>query len=252
MRLTQWQNQFLLSVNGSHSQALLEASTGAGELNSEQAMSVYQNTCFGSRINALCGIYSSCKKVLGDSYFRQLAKGYIRENGSQDFPVDLNTCGQHFNDYVNEQVKSRDELFDFKYLPELARLDWCIYQLQDVGDDPCSDRALLSRAEQRVFRLSRECSVFCSDYPVDRIWALNMAHSNENAVEHDSAPFYIVIQRQHYKIKLKRLNTITYNMLRQLEEPKTISSWIDQLDRNTEHFSDRLSEVIQQEWLRWI
>jgi|GEM_PF-6475265 len=242
MQLQQWQQCFLSdSVSGT---LLLQKHINpAGKMHLQQAIEVYQNNCLGSRINALVEIYSTCFLVLGEGYFRQLARQYVRMHAADS--ADLNDYGEGFADFLQQGV----DLDDFLYLADLARLDRLIHALHRRAGQQASDFALLSDADALLYCHSVELCSF--DYPVDKVWLENQGASGASIVEDHFAPYCVVIRRDNYTINMQRiapqeyvvlqaLNNISLEKLAQQFPAQELSGLVEYLPR-----------WIQSGWLSW-
>ena len=88
----------------------------------EQRMDVYRTTTRSAHVSALMDSFPVCKTILGDDYFKLLAKSYFLQTPS--LSVDMNQYGESFPGHIATLIGQRKELQDFTYLVDLARLEW--------------------------------------------------------------------------------------------------------------------------------
>lgn len=246
MQLQQWQ-QYLLSDSVSATLQLQEHVKPAGRLSTEQALAVYQNNCLGSRINALVEIYSTCFAVLGEGYFRQLARQYARVNMAVS--TDLNIYGEGFAEFLQQQ--QRVELQDFLYLANLASLDKIVHDLHNVAEQAASDFALLGDADKLVYCHSRECQLRVFDYPVDKIWLDNRHSDGESIIEDQVAPYCVVIQCNDYAMQIQRIDPQEYTVLKALNNMSLPGLSNELAEDDVARLAEYLPRWIQSGWLCW-
>lgn len=190
---------------------------------------IYQNNTLASRINALCDIYKHCGAILGEPYFRQLVKPLLKARPSQ--VTDLNFEGQALIEYLREEIQHRKELAEFYYLPDLAQLEWtihlCYYARNHKPFDFEQFQSLNPQQQEAThFELADYCYIFCSEYPLHEIMAVNEAAqavtpkitrvasppiktvnvSNNNnhylVTQHEDQPHLVHIPLQQYELLL--------------------------------------------------
>ncbi len=246
MQLQQWQQQLLgAAVRGDDMPG--EAIKPAGLLSAAEALAVYQNNTLGSRINALVEIYACCVNILGADYFRQLCRAYARSQRSTS--PDLNTYGADFSTFIATELQGRAELAAFDYLPDLARLEWQIHQLQATSH-AAADSALLADAANLRFDLHRDCRLLCADFPVDKIYCLNQQGSAEAVHETAPPPYYILLQNRAYQVSVQRIDQPQFQLLRCLQGD-SLAQWMAHCPELAEQLPGYLPNWIGAGYLYW-
>lgn len=195
----------------------------------KERLNIYQNNTLATRINALSEIYKNCVAVLGEPYFRQLVKPLIKAKPSQ--VTDLNFEGFAFIDYLEEQLKSRAELKDFPYLPELANLEWLLHISYYSSDQPPFNYERFQsqspqEQENTYFMTADHCHLLESDFPLHEIMSTNEAAeavSNNPKVSEEFTEIdenqdrvtqhYYLIAKKEFQLTLFRIGLPSYKLL---------------------------------------
>src|ERR1700722_5837300 len=145
---------------------------------SQQALSVYANNARTNFIESLKSSFPAVKRLVGEEYFLQAARGFHRRHPS--LSGDLQPAGRHFAGYL-AQLHAEDE---YRYLGEVARLEWLIQATLLAGDHGPLDLSKLSRGAPAAyddlrFRLHPSARLFASEFPCVRIWEANVLSEAE-------------------------------------------------------------------------
>ncbi|MEO0545114.1 MAG: DNA-binding domain-containing protein [Pseudomonadota bacterium] len=138
----------------------------------DKRYNVYRNNVTVSLINALADIYPATLKIVGDEFFRALAREYVREHPPKS-PL-LFLYGADFSSFV----ASFEHTQHLPYLPDVARLEraWLTaYHAADV--EPLNPALLASIAPERtgqlIFNAKPGTAIINSSFPVFTIYAMN-------------------------------------------------------------------------------
>lgn len=148
---------------------------GSSRLEAAQTWAIYRRNHRGSHIAALADTYGTVLAVVGEAYFRQLARRYVDVHPSTS--GDLNDYGEHFADFLDDLLPSVPGGEQLPYLSDLARLDWAWFAVLRAPAAPDDGLAGLASwpAEQRGLARARPhpaSRLLASDYPLYRIWRL--------------------------------------------------------------------------------
>ncbi len=99
MKLQSMQEVFIKQLSQFKSDAaFLNQLSPTQSLQPEQQIEIYQNNVRGALQGCLAQIYPVCCTILGEPYFKQLAKDYIQQHPSRQ--PDLNGYGGEFSAFI--------------------------------------------------------------------------------------------------------------------------------------------------------
>ncbi len=96
----------------------------------ERRFALYRGNLTANWENALRNAYPVIRQMVGDEFFRALAREYGRAIPLQE--GDLNRFGQHLPDFLDTFAP----VADFPYLPDMARLEWALHRAHQAADTP--------------------------------------------------------------------------------------------------------------------
>lgn len=251
IKLATWQQQLLQDiVTGSTSKTLEPALQTAAQLEAKEAIAIYRNNCFGTKINALKITYRSLYLFLGEDYFEQLATGFVRKNPSQHSNLDY--YGDDFPSYIKQQQRTRPELGDYPYLAELAELNQLQQRLQNMPPPQQTktygnDYQLLSTPEALSFTLNTNIQYLKSTYNLAYYW--HIAHDiaiNHHDQEQEQEAYTYLIAVTKNNVEFLEITPCLYDFL----VTYTSFTLTDLLSAN-DSLTDSLPVLIQQAYLAW-
>jgi len=246
MKLQIMQESFIKQLSQFESDAaFLNQLSPTQSLQPEQQIEIYQNNVRGALQGCLAQIYPICCTILGEPYFKQLAKGYIQHHPSRQ--SDLNGYGGEFSVFLSIQCQQRSELFEFSYLGDLAQLEWLYHAVYYAASPSVFDFdvfAQLSESQQAntIFQLAPCFEFMVSDYPILSIWQLNRL----NMTEQPPVLFHaerVGIFRQDYQISVFELDEVDVRALSLIKAGKTLQALVQA------NLDPSLPEFIQKGWL---
>lgn len=216
-----------------------------GNLRPAQQLAIYQNNVRGALQSSLAQVYPVCQKILGDNYFKQLARVYIKHHPSKH--PDLNHYGESFSNFLSSQYQQRDELNDFPYLSDLARLEWLYQSVYYAAQGSVFDFSAFARLTeqqqaQSTFQIAPCLEFMTSGYPVVSIWQINQHDSTlSQSLELHSESYCIF--RNNNQIELVVIDADAYNLLVLVSAGKSLTE-LTALDHG-----NKLAELINQGWI---
>lgn len=135
----------------------------------------YRRNFLGARHKTLADTFERTRQVVGDSYFRQIARPFARSVRSTS--QDLTDFGLDFPEYIRDHILPRDEAAAVPYLADLAAVERAIYcacrrRLPANNSDECpqwlEDMAMIS-GESRLI-IQPEVEIVSSRYAIFTIW----------------------------------------------------------------------------------
>ncbi len=150
----------------------------AGALAPAQRLAIYANNAETNFIESLRLSFPAILRLVGDAYFTQCAREYRAQHPSRS--GDLQHTGEAFPEYWAKR-HGRDE---FRYLADVARLEWLYQEALTAADCAPFDLARLGAVapaeyEGLRFRLHPSARTFESDFPALAIWEANVQSAAE-------------------------------------------------------------------------
>jgi hypothetical protein len=105
----------------------------AGRLGAEARLAVYRNNLRQSLADALAAVYPTVQQLVGDDFFRGMARRYLlrypsRSGNLQEFGVEL-----------PDFIEGLEAAAALPYLPDVARLDWAWHAVFHAPAEPACD-----------------------------------------------------------------------------------------------------------------
>jgi hypothetical protein len=148
----------------------------------ERRFAVYRNNVCVGLADALAERFPVCRLLVGDEFFRAMAKCYVRESLPRT-PM-LFEYGDEFATFVSKFEPARE----LPYLSDVARLEYAVgqaYHAENAGPLPMDFiRALpLDRLEDATATLHPSTHVIASKYPIVSIWRRHMSDKEMTPLE---------------------------------------------------------------------
>lgn len=214
------------------------------KLQPEQQLAIYQTNMRSALQNTLAQIYPVCRKIVGENYFKQLARQYINEQPSKN--ANLNCYGENLSSLIKMQCQQRDELTDFSYLSDLAQLEWFYHALYYAAEGERFDLALFSQLspeqqESCSFLLAPQLRFIKSEHPILSIWQMNQSEELPSSVPNKAENGCIF--REHNQLKIIVIDDDIYQLLESIAAGHTLT----QLSQTTP--ISYLPKFIQSGWI---
>jgi hypothetical protein len=147
----------------------------------ERRLHVYRNNVFASLGAALEAVYPVTARLVGDAFFRQLARAYIARHPSSS--ANLHAFGSRLPTFLRTQPS----LAALPYLADVAALEWAVHEVYHEADEERLDVESLAHvaadAQARVrLHLQLATRFVASPHPVLAIWRANRADVDDDAV----------------------------------------------------------------------
>ena len=174
-------------------------------LKSAERLRIYHNHTLTSLSTALGDNFPVVRRLVGDEFFRAVAKRFVAAHPPRD-PC-LSAYGAGFADFLADFEPARS----LPYLPDVARLEWKRIDVTFAPETPALDLAALAKrpaaAQGRLtLALRPSIGLVMSPYPVDRIWAANQ-EMDVPPVDLDSGPVRLLIWRNPEGCRFEHLAT---------------------------------------------
>ncbi len=180
-----------------------------------ELFNIYRNGYYRSTIDTLLSNYPAVLALVGDDYFRSLAKQYVSE-----FPPCVGSLvgyGHEFASFVAEHDVSRQ----LPYLSDIARLDRAWLNVYFAAENAPITTDEISTLMGRVGDIAMQQLVLCAatdivslDYAVTPVWQkLKEAGRLKIAIEVLKNPEYVLVWRQHSEVLIRSLPSVEYEFL---------------------------------------
>lgn len=136
------------------------------------ALEVYRNNYRGNLQDALAGTYPVTRRLVGDDFFRFMARQYIGLHPSKS--ANLHRYGEKLADFLADFEPAQS----LAYLPDVARLEWACQLACFAADEAQDFFASLARVPPERYPelvLHASCRIIRSDYPIAAIWHAHQA-----------------------------------------------------------------------------
>ncbi|MBS0422028.1 MAG: putative DNA-binding domain-containing protein [Proteobacteria bacterium] len=202
-----------------------------GETQTAAGFEIYVNNLNEGFLKALALEFPVIQRLVGEDYFRQLARNFLRAHPSQ--AGDLHAIGAPFPNYLRRCFAGTE----YAYLPDVAALEWAYEQASIAADAPVFDVRSLARVRpdeygELRFNLHPACHLASSSYPILRIWQVNQVDADPDlTVDLATGPDYLVTRRTARGVELIRVPYGDYRLLECFAHNETLGEALSTLQR---------------------
>ena len=217
----------------------------------EQRMDVYRTTARSAHVSALMDSYPVCRAILGDDYFKLLAKSYFLQTPS--FSTDMNQYGDSFPGHIAMLIGQRKELKDFVYIIDLARLEWEYQKVYFASDAVIFDidgfqEKCRHFGDRAVLKLQPGISFMSSCFRVFEIWDMHREDKLELQSVTANTRQYMCIYKKDYRVLVEKVNADVYELLVQIQQEKSLAEIANSF-QNRYDLNAALTKAINNQWL---
>jgi hypothetical protein len=186
-------------------------------------LQIYRNNFSENLIAALGAVYPVVAQLVGDEYFRQVARLCIARHPPRS--GQLHPFGRELPSLLRE-LSSAGEL---PYLTDVAELEWAWHEVYHEADTPPLDAALLQEVppEQQMnlgLQLAAAARLVSSPYPVLRIWQAHQRESDATfTISLDDGGVDVLVLRRELEIEFVLLAAAEGQWLRELQRGATLA-----------------------------
>ena len=188
------------------------------------ALSVYANTARGNFTEGLILSFPVLRRLVGEDYFRQVSLGFHARHPS--LSGDLQLAGAGLAQYLVHLHGDGE----YRYLGEVARLEWLIQETLLAADHPPFDLAKLQMIapedyDDLRFRLHPSVRLFASEFPCAEIWEAN-AEAEPQVIDLRTGPDRLLTIRIHGELAFHRLSSNEFGFLESLRAQERFAAAI--------------------------
>lgn len=223
-----------------------------GPIPPELALAIYANNFAGARVNALAVAYPACVRILGEACFNGIAHRFVDETPSEH--SDLNLDGGRFGEFLDAWTATQAQFSEFRYLGDLARLEWLCHAAYYAADDAPFDFTAFAVAahdaeENLRFQLGYSVGLLRSEYPVMAIREVNLSDDDAAEIQAGELPEHLVVSRPAFKAVVERIDAVTFNILAACREGQTLGQITDAGGKRADGVAEMLPQLIQRGWI---
>ena len=139
---------------------------------------IYANHLCVTLIDVLAATFPVVRQLVGDPFFRTVAKRYVR--AAPPAQPCLSAYGDGFPAFLAQVPEASSQ----RYLGDVARLEWAINEAWHAPDAPAIDvdaaTGMIGAGYSDLgLRLHPSCRLVASPFPVDRIWRVHQSPCGE-------------------------------------------------------------------------
>ncbi len=169
-----------------------------------RALNVYANTARSNFIESLVLSFPAVRRLVGQDYFRQVSLGFHARHPS--LSGDLQPAGAGFAQYLAHLHAGAE----YRYLGEVARLEWLLQQTLLAADHPPFELAKLQAIapgdyDALRFRLHPSVRLFASEFPAVAIWEANAGDAEPQVIDLRDGPDHVLLMRIRGQLVFARL-----------------------------------------------
>jgi hypothetical protein len=180
-----------------------------------ERLQIYRNNVFISLRQALADVYPVVRRLVGEEFFNQLARRFVREYPSRS--GSLHDFGRELGQFLE---KLRD-LSELPYLPDVAALEWALHEVFHEAEARPFDFSMLSDPENAKLPLHPAARLIASRYPVLAIWETNQAE-DPGVVGLDAGGDWLIVFRDGLERQILRVTPGEFALLGALAQHMTL------------------------------
>jgi hypothetical protein len=219
------QKYFLEAIFDNDIANLLE-SVKQTDLDKEQLINIYKNNVITTLCETLKNRYPVILTLTGEDFFKYASLKFIKHN--QPKSGNLDEYGEEFIEFIDNLKEAEN----YKYLKDIARLEWATHYAYFVEDAPKIDIKELSatniqKLQDCYFALHPSVHLIASSYAIDKIY--NIANTSDYTSEFSditkiniNKPTYILVLRHEYTVEYTAITIGEYHFLKSLAQKSKI------------------------------
>ena len=183
-----------------------------------RGIEVYRNNYRGNLHDTLAGAYPVLRQLVGEDFFRLLAKHYIERYSSHN--GNLHRYGNEMAGFLSHFENTQH----IAYLPDMARLEWAYHHAYFAEDVPPFDLTRLANIAPESYGdlrwgLNPSCALLTSAHPVATIW---QAHQDgapaDFHIDLDSGGDDLLVYRKELSVDIVSIAPASLHWLAQLQQ----------------------------------
>jgi hypothetical protein len=174
-------------------------------------LAVYRDTARSTLSQALALTYPAVRRLVGAEFFAGATQAFL----SAQLPRSgcLNDYGAQFPELLTAFVLKHAPAADFRYLGDVARLEWAVNRALHAPDRPALALERLASLPPSSlagvrFEPHPSLSLLYLDHPADTIWraVLDSDDAAMAAVDLHGGPVHLLVERVGQQVRVQRLD----------------------------------------------
>jgi hypothetical protein len=184
----------------------------------DRGVEVYRNNYRGNLHDTLAGAYPVIRQLVGEAFFRLLAKRFIERHPSRSGNL------HRYGSEMSEFLARFENTLHLAYLPDVARLEWAYHRAYFVDDVPPFDLSRLAGVKTEAYaglrwQLHPACTLLTSSFPVAAIWQAHQdGASGDFNIDLDSGGEHLLVYRNGLSPEIVNLAPASHRWLLQLQQ----------------------------------
>lgn len=165
--------------------------TETGPLSISARLAIYRRNSLGSLLNALHATYPICLHLVGKDFFNAMAACYISA-----YPA-TNANLVYYGDSFAKFIAHFPPASALPYLSDVACLEWQWHRLNyHCAKTPVPLNQLTQLTSESYLSVATSLAWLASDYPLDQIWQMHLAHHENMQVELTAGGIKLALWRE--------------------------------------------------------
>ncbi len=193
------------------------------------ALDIYRNNYRGNLQDTLSAAYPVIEQLVGQDFFRWMAREYIAQHPSNS--GNLHLYGAQMASFIAAFVPAQG----LAYLPDMAALEWACHRAYYAPDAATLDISALAQVSPQqysglILTLHPACHLLHSRYPVAAIWHAHQPHTQISAtasdfhINLDSGACNVLVSRGADSVCVDELPQADYDWLLRLQAGSTLGA----------------------------
>ena len=218
-----------------------------GGVAGEERISVYANGYFARIAESLKEAYEAIHQVTGPKKFSELCESYARRYPSHSY--NLNYAGK----YLPELLEKSSVTKDFPFLPDLAHLEWLLWEAFHAFDETPLDSSQIKGIAPEDWENCRivfqpSVGLFASRWTLLEVWLNRNRPVADLSPEKLNRPQRILVGRKGDQVRCEPLDENQYKLLGGLLAGKNLGNVCDELAETAEEENLPITEWFS----RWV
>ncbi len=184
----------------------------------ERGIGVYRNNYRGNLHDTLASAYPVIRQLVGEDFFRLLAKRFIEQHASRSGNL------HHYGSEMAGFLTHFENTQHLPYLPDMAQLEWAYHRAYFADDTVPFDLARLANIAPDSYaglhwRLHPSCTLLTTAYPVAAIWQAHQDGANADFnIDLDAGGDSLLVYRNGLSMDIVRITPASLHWLTQLQQ----------------------------------
>jgi hypothetical protein len=193
----------------------------------ERGIEVYRNNYRGNLHDTLASAYPVIRQLVGEAFFRLLARHYIEQHPSRS--GNLHRYGGGMAEFLTHFGNTRH----LPYLPDMARLEWVYHRAYFADDVPAFDFERLASVAPDSYanlrwHLHPGCALLAAAFPVAAIWQAHQVDASADFdIDVNGGGEHLLVYRNGLSLEISCIAPEAYHWLAQLQQGMAMGAATD-------------------------